>query len=99
LEIGMKPIALLPALVIAVAGGLALAPVPGYAANADNPYGNVDHRNDAGNDTGDSNVEQLNAGQLNQNYRGPLTYPNGVTVIPPGQPVPANPPPAPPPTR
>ncbi len=88
----MSPIALLPAL--ALASGLALAPMPARAANADNPYGNVDHRNDAGNDTGDSKVDQLNAGQLNQNYRGPLTYPNGVTVVQPGQPIPTNPPPA-----
>jgi hypothetical protein len=93
---------LLPAL--ALATGLMFAPTPGHAANADNPYGNVDHRNDAGNDTGDSKVDQLNAGQLNENYRGPLTYPNGVTVVPPGQPVPPapaapGPPPAPTPAR
>ncbi len=48
----MKPTLLLPALVLAVATGLAFAPATGHAANADNPYGNVDHRNDAGNDTG-----------------------------------------------
>jgi hypothetical protein len=88
----MRLVALLPALALAI--GPALAPAPAHAANADNPYGNVDRHNDAGNDTGDSKVDQLNAGQLNQNYRGPLTYPNGVTVVPPGQPVPANPPPA-----
>ncbi len=34
------------------------------AANATNPYGNVNHRNDAGNDTGDSEVERLNENQL-----------------------------------
>ncbi|HST74057.1 MAG TPA: hypothetical protein VLJ20_01695 [Acetobacteraceae bacterium] len=89
----------LPALAIAVTAALTLAPAPGHAANADNPYGNVDHRNDAGNDTGDSKVDQLNAGQLNQDYRGPLTYPNGVTVVAPGQPIPTNPAPAPPPSR
>ena len=43
-------------------------------ANAGNPYGNVDRRNDAGNDTGDSEVERLNEGQLDRNYRGPYTY-------------------------
>ncbi len=43
------------------------------AANADNPYGNIDRRNDKGNDTGDSKVDQLNAGQLNRNYTGPDT--------------------------
>jgi hypothetical protein len=30
----------------------------------------VDKRNDAGNDTGDSKVDALNAQQLNQNYQG-----------------------------
>ena len=95
----MKPLALLPALALVAATALAVAPAPARAANADNPYGNVDHRNDAGNDTGDSKVDQLNAGQLNQNYHGPLTYPNGVTVVPPGQPVPANPPSPAAPTR
>lgn len=34
------------------------------AANVNNPYGNVDHRNDAGNDTGDSQVDRLNEAQL-----------------------------------
>jgi len=84
-------VALLLALALLI--GPFLAPVPALAANADNPYGNVNRRNDAGNDTGNSKVDQLNAGQLNQNYHGPLTNPNGVTVVPPGQPVPANPPP------
>ncbi len=41
------------------------------AANARNPYGNVDHRWDAGNDTGDLQIDGLNAQQLNQNYQGP----------------------------
>ncbi len=35
-----------------------------WAANARNPYGNVNHANDAGNDTGDSQVEALNQAQL-----------------------------------
>ena len=43
------------------------------AANADSPYSNIDRRNDKGNDTGDSKVDQLNAGQLNRNYTGPYT--------------------------
>ena len=37
------------------------------AANADNPQGNVDRSNDAGNSTGNSQVDRLNAGQLDQN--------------------------------
>jgi hypothetical protein len=48
----------------------ALAPSAAYAAHAGAPYKNVDKRNDAGNDTGDSKVDELNAQQLNQNYKG-----------------------------
>ncbi len=44
-----------------------LAPVAGHAANAGNPYGNVNHANDAGNDTGDSQVDRLNDQQLQGN--------------------------------
>ena len=43
---------------------------PAFAAHAGAPYKNVDHKNDAGNDTGDSKVDQLNAAQLNSNYQG-----------------------------
>ena len=50
----------------------ACAPSTGFAAHAGAPYTNVDHSNDMGNDTGDSQVDGLNAGQLNENYRGPL---------------------------
>lgn len=53
---------LVPAL--AVAAILALAPAPLFAANADNPDGNVDRSNDAGNSTGNAGVEDLNKGQL-----------------------------------
>ncbi len=38
------------------------------AANASAPYANVDHRNDAGNDTGNAQVDRLNSGQLDENY-------------------------------
>ncbi len=69
-------------------GGAALTPTAEpmvlLAANADNPYGNVDHRNDAGNDTGDSQTDRLNAGQLDRNYRGPWYYKNGQPAPPPG---------------
>ena len=44
---------------------LAAAPVTAFAANANHPYTNVDHRNDAGNNTGDGQVDQLNQSQLN----------------------------------
>lgn len=40
---------------------------PVLAANANQPYQNVDHSNDAGNNTGDSKVDALNRGQLDQN--------------------------------
>jgi hypothetical protein len=52
--------------------GYLLMPMQALAAHAGAPYTNVDHSNDMGNDTGDSKVEDLNAGQLNENYRGPL---------------------------
>ena len=58
----MKTVLMLAAL--ALASGAALRPA--YAAHAGAPYANVDKRNDAGNDTGDSQVDQLNAAQLNQ---------------------------------
>ena len=48
----------------------ALLPSVAHAAHAGAPYKNVDKRNDAGNDTGDSRVDDLNARQLNQNYQG-----------------------------
>ncbi len=48
----------------------AMIPSVAHAAHAGAPYKNVDKRNDAGNDTGDSKVDQLNAQQLNQNYQG-----------------------------
>ncbi|WP_158741998.1 hypothetical protein [Acidisphaera sp. L21] len=53
---------------LALAGALALAaPLAAHAANADHPYQNVDRRNDAGNNTGDSQVDRLNQSQLDNN--------------------------------
>ena len=49
-------------------------------------YTNVDHINDMGNDTGDSQVEGLNSSQLNENYQGP------VQMRAPANPAPAMPP-------
>ena len=57
----------------------AIGSVPTYAANARRPYANVDRRNDRGNDTGDSRVEQLNQTQLD-NARAA----NGGQVAQPG---------------
>ncbi|MGI4939121.1 MAG: hypothetical protein ACRYHQ_00885 [Janthinobacterium lividum] len=62
---------------------LVAAPVA-QAANVRKPYANVDHRNDAGNDTGDSQVDRLNEMQLDRNYTGPR-YPIGPSM-PPGGP-------------
>ncbi len=80
-----------------------LAPVAGHAANVNNPYGNVDHRNDAGNDTGDSQVDRLNEQQL-QNNGIPRDAYNPGYAAPPGGPAapgyaqaPAGYPPPPPP--
>jgi hypothetical protein len=64
----MKKAALFAALALVAAP--AIMPSAAHAAHAGAPYKNVDKRNDAGNDTGDSKVDQLNAAQLNQNYQG-----------------------------
>ncbi len=82
-------------------GLVAVLPLAARAANADNPYGNIDHSNDAGNNTGDSQVDGLNKSQLNRNYQGPLEVrpPNGPVMLVPAQPQMAQPgmPPPPPP--
>jgi len=49
---------------------LGLGASPALAANARNPYRNVNPRVDAGNDTGDAQVEELNRQQLDQSYYG-----------------------------
>jgi hypothetical protein len=53
---------LLASLALAVAAG------PALPANARNPYSNIDPRVDAGNDTGDRYVDDLNGSQLDRNY-------------------------------
>jgi hypothetical protein len=83
-------------------GVATMAPPPAGAADAGNPYGNIDHSNDAGNDTGDSRVDVLNANQLNRNYQGLVTprAPAGPGMTAPAQPETVPPPPpgmAPPP--
>ena len=77
---------------------MVLTPSRARAADAANPYGNIDHSNDAGNDTGDSRVEGLNAQQMNENYKGPLELraPAGPVTMVPAQPQPGAPPPPPP---
>jgi hypothetical protein len=68
----MKFLTFLRGAAVAIVPAFVLAPAAGFAAHAGAPYTNVDHSNDMGNDTGDSQVESLNAGQLNENYQGPM---------------------------
>lgn len=82
----------------ALLAGIAVHSGSAHAANWQNPYSNVDHRWDNGNDTGDSQIDRLNAQQLDQNYRGPWTerapaQPGFGTMPPPayGAPPPSQP--------
>jgi hypothetical protein len=87
----MKKVLLATSLMLFGAGAtIALVPSAAHAANADNPYGNVDHRNDAGNDTGNSRVDDLNARQLNKNYQGSVEprAPSGTGMAMPAPPPP-----------
>ena len=68
--------------VLALASGAALRPA--YAAHAGAPYANVNKANDAGNDTGDSQVDQLNAAQLNQGATPAPAQPMSATGAPRG---------------
>ena len=76
----MKTMTLLPALALGL--GLGLAPAQLLAANADDPHQNVDKRNDAGNSTGNSQVEGLNSQQLDANQQPPAN-PGGTASSPP----------------
>ncbi|HEY0181617.1 MAG TPA: hypothetical protein VGC09_02315 [Rhodopila sp.] len=85
----MKQILVAAGLVVIGAGAaITVGPSVAFAANAGDPYGNVDHRNDAGNDTGDSRVDGLNANQSNENYRGSVEprAPSGTQMVAPTQP-------------
>jgi hypothetical protein len=82
----MNQMKLLRVVAVAAVPVFALAPGPVFAAHAGAPYTNVDHSNDMGNDTGDSQVEGLNSSQLNENYQGP------VQMRAPANPAPAMPP-------
>jgi hypothetical protein len=99
----MKPIRLLLAWALVAVPALAVSAPAALAANADAPYQNIDHSNDKGNDTGDSQVEGLNNGQLNGNYTGPVqmrTPAAGAPVVmAPVVQVPAGPAPVAPPPR
>lgn len=81
----MRTLTVLRNAAVALLPAFALAPSAAFAAHAGAPYSNVDHSNDMGNNTGDSQVDGLNAGQLNENYRGPvqLRAPSATAQTPP----------------
>ena len=58
------------AFALALASASLLQAPSAEAANANQPYQNVDKSNDKGNDTGDSKVETLNNAQSDRNYVG-----------------------------
>ena len=63
---------------------------PVLAANADQPYQNVDKTNDKGNDTGNGRVDTLNRGQLDQNQATPPALGSSPTTpVPTATPAPA----------
>lgn len=68
---------------LTLAALLALGAAPAMAANANQPYQNVDRSNDRGNDTGNSRVDSLNRAQSDesQGYRNP-----GLGTAPPSAP-------------
>lgn len=83
----MRTLLTASAAALVVLAGASLLPSGAQAANARNPYGNIDRSNDRGNPTGDSETERLNAMQLDQNYRGPY-YPVGSAPPPVVAPLP-----------
>ena len=62
---------------------LSSVPALGWAANANHPYSNVDHRVDAGNNTGDAQVDRLNQAQLSAPGQPPRPAVAPVAVPPP----------------
>ena len=61
----MQPLALIAGL--AASGAVAPA---AFAANAKHPHSHVNHKNDAGNSTGDAETARLNQQQLQQHQNG-----------------------------
>jgi hypothetical protein len=78
MKIAMTTTTVLCGALLAFGAGLTLAPRPALAAHAGAPYTNVDHRNDRGNNTGDSQIDGLNQRQLDQNYWPASQQPGGV---------------------
>ncbi len=64
---------------------LAVAPAAARAADALHPYSNIDHRVDAGNDTGDSRVEALKQAQLDRAAPHEPGWVPGLATIYPGR--------------
>lgn len=62
--------------------GIASSPAIIDVAHAGAPNKNVNHRNDAGNNTGDSEVDRLNSMQLDENYKGPYYAPGSQPPAP-----------------
>ncbi len=56
-------------LIAALFASVAVAPAA-FAANAKHPHSNVNHKNDAGNATGDAETAKLNQQQLQQHQNG-----------------------------
>ena len=54
---------------IALAASVLAAPAA-FAANAKHPYAHVNHKNDAGNRSGDAETAKLNQQQLQQHANG-----------------------------
>jgi len=77
---------IIPGFALVLGAGAVLAPHASEAANARTPYANINHANDAGNNTGDSEVDRLNDMQLNSNYHGPVYY-RGQTPVTQSSPV------------
>ena len=69
-----------------LAAVLVLGATPVFAANADNPYKNVDRSNDKGNSTGDAQVPDLNQRELDR-----VRSESRTVYVPQPQPAPAVP--------
>lgn len=78
MKITIRSTAILLGALLASGSGLAFTPSPALAAHAGAPYTNVDHSNDLGNNTGDSQIDGLNQRQLDQNYWHEAQRPGGV---------------------
>jgi hypothetical protein len=90
MKTAIKATTVLLGTLLAAGSGFVFVPRSALAAHAGAPYTNVDPSNDRGNDTGDSQVDDLNQRQLEQNYWHDAQRPGGVPnppyYPPPGAP-------------